>query len=107
MNRGRPPGDRRAVGALESEMLTLLQSTQQALTPGEVLQRIGESLSYSTVVTVLSRMFARRLLIRSKQGRASGRGATGQTTSGPGIGSAAALAGWNQLIGACRVHPSP
>jgi predicted transcriptional regulator len=40
------------------------------LTPGEVLQHIDDSLSYSTVVTVLSRMFAKGLLIRSKLGRA-------------------------------------
>jgi predicted transcriptional regulator len=70
VNTGRSPGNRRAVGALESEILTLLQSAQQALTPGEVLQHIDDSLSYSTVVTVLSRMFAKGLLIRSKLGRA-------------------------------------
>ncbi|WP_055494539.1 BlaI/MecI/CopY family transcriptional regulator [Streptomyces sp. TP-A0356] len=61
---------RRAGGALESEVLALLQSSRQALTPGEVLQRLGDDLAYSTVVTVLSRMFDKGLLTRSKRGRA-------------------------------------
>ncbi|MFL4908152.1 BlaI/MecI/CopY family transcriptional regulator [Streptomyces sp. MMS24-I2-30] len=55
---------------LEGEVLTLLQSFRQALTPREVLQRLGDDLSYSTVVTVLYRMFGKGLLTRTKQGRA-------------------------------------
>ncbi|MEV6742381.1 BlaI/MecI/CopY family transcriptional regulator [Streptomyces sp. NPDC051104] len=68
MNSG--PGDRRPGGALEAEVLALLQSSPQALTPGEVLERLDNGLAYSTVVTVLSRMFDKGLLTRSKQGRA-------------------------------------
>ncbi|WP_433171194.1 BlaI/MecI/CopY family transcriptional regulator [Actinoallomurus sp. CA-150999] len=70
MNTGHAPGERRPGGALEAEVLTLLQSSPQALTPGEVLQSLGDDLSYSTVVTVLSRMFDKGLLTRNKQGRA-------------------------------------
>ncbi|GAA4617274.1 BlaI/MecI/CopY family transcriptional regulator [Actinoallomurus liliacearum] len=70
MNTGPAPGERRPGGALEAEVLALLQSSPQALTPGEVLQSLGDDLSYSTVVTVLSRMFDKGLLTRGKQGRA-------------------------------------
>lgn len=70
MNTGHAPGERRPGGALEAEVLALLQSSRQAQTPGEVLRRLGDGLSYSTVVTVLSRMFDKGLLTRSKQGRA-------------------------------------
>ncbi|MEV5085293.1 BlaI/MecI/CopY family transcriptional regulator [Streptomyces sp. NPDC056159] len=70
MNTGHDSGERRPGGALEAEVLALLQSSRQALTPGEVRRRLGDDLSYSTVVTVLSRMFDKALLTRAKQGRA-------------------------------------
>ncbi len=78
-------------GALEAEVLALLQACRQAQTPGEVLQRLG-TMSYSTVVTVLSRLFDKGLLARSKQGRAYAYGAgrrrpwTDRTTHAPGTG---------------------
>jgi len=67
---GQAPGERRPGGALEAEVLALLQSSRQALPPGEVLEQLDGALSYSTVVTVLSRMFDKGLLTRTKQGRA-------------------------------------
>ncbi|MFE7860129.1 BlaI/MecI/CopY family transcriptional regulator [Streptomyces sp. NPDC057403] len=70
MNAGPVPGGRRPGGALEAEVLALLQSARGALTPGEVLRSLGGDLAYSTVVTVLSRMFDKGLLTRVKQGRA-------------------------------------
>lgn len=70
MNNRHTKGERRPGGTLEAEVLALLHSTHQALIPGEVLARLGEALSYSTVVTVLSRLFDKGLLTRSKQGRA-------------------------------------
>lgn len=70
MNSGRLRGERRPGGALEAEVLALLQSARQALTPGEVRRHLEDGLAYSTVVTVLSRMFAKGLLTRGKQGRA-------------------------------------
>ncbi|MFC1418148.1 BlaI/MecI/CopY family transcriptional regulator [Streptacidiphilus cavernicola] len=63
-------GERRPVGALEDEVLVLLQSGRGPLTPGEVLEKLGGTLAYSTVVTVLSRMHDKGLLSRAKQGRA-------------------------------------
>jgi predicted transcriptional regulator len=62
-------GERRPVGGLEREILDLLQAGPGALTAGEVRRRLDGTLSYSTVVTVLSRMHDKGLLTRSKQGR--------------------------------------
>ncbi|MFC1418425.1 BlaI/MecI/CopY family transcriptional regulator [Streptacidiphilus cavernicola] len=62
--------ERRPVGALEAEVLALLQASGEPLTAGEALRRLGGGLSYSTVVTVLSRMRAKGLLGRTKRGRA-------------------------------------
>ncbi|WP_042373938.1 BlaI/MecI/CopY family transcriptional regulator [Streptacidiphilus neutrinimicus] len=63
--------ERRQMGALEAEVLELLQSAApEALTPGHVLERLDGVLAYSTVVTVLTRMHDKGLLGRVKQGRA-------------------------------------
>jgi predicted transcriptional regulator len=80
MNRGRRPvndqdapgvaGERRPGGALESEILSLLQAGRQALIPGQVRELLGDMPAYSTVVTVLSRMHDKGLLTRTRQGRA-------------------------------------
>ncbi|MDF3298904.1 BlaI/MecI/CopY family transcriptional regulator [Streptomyces tropicalis] len=70
MNTGPIPAERRPGGALEAEVLALLQSSRRPLTPGDVLQHLSDDLAYSTVVTVLSRMFEKGLLTREKQGRA-------------------------------------
>jgi predicted transcriptional regulator len=63
-------GERRPVGGLEREILDLLQAGPGALTAGEVRRRLDGTLSYSTVVTVLSRMHDKGLLTRRKRGRA-------------------------------------
>jgi predicted transcriptional regulator len=69
---------RRAAGALESEILGILRGAGEPLSPGEVRQRLpagqrgdgqqGE-LSYSTVVTIVSRLHAKGLLARQRVGR--------------------------------------
>jgi len=79
-----PPGvPRRAAGTLESEILGILRSAGEPLSPGEVRQRLpagqhgegqhGEGqhgeLSYSTVVTIVSRLHAKGLLARQRAGR--------------------------------------
>jgi len=63
------PG-RRAAGELEAAALAVLQSADSALTPGEVRDRLGGALAYTTVVTILSRMHAKGVLTRLKAGRA-------------------------------------
>jgi predicted transcriptional regulator len=69
-DQGPGAGERRAVGALESEVLAVLLADPVALTPGQVRRRLDGPLAYSTVVTVLSRMYGKGLLTRAKEGRA-------------------------------------
>jgi predicted transcriptional regulator len=61
---------RRAAGALEAAVLAVLQEAGSALSPGEVRERIGGALAYTTVVTILSRLHAKGVLERHKAGRA-------------------------------------
>jgi predicted transcriptional regulator len=95
---GRPAAERRAAGALEAEILAILRAADGPLTPGEVRQRLAPAtqaapdqaaadqagpdqastdqadgqrgeLSYSTVVTIVSRLHAKGLLARQRAGR--------------------------------------
>jgi predicted transcriptional regulator len=61
---------RRAAGQLEAAVLAVLQEAGSALSPAEVRERIGGSLAYTTVVTILSRLHAKGVLERHKAGRA-------------------------------------
>jgi predicted transcriptional regulator len=61
---------RRAAGELEAAVLAVLQEAGTALSPGEVRERIGGALAYTTVVTILSRLHAKGVLERHKAGRA-------------------------------------
>ena len=51
-------------------MLAVLQGAGSPLSPGEVRERIGGTLAYTTVVTILSRLHAKGVLERTKAGRA-------------------------------------
>jgi predicted transcriptional regulator len=66
-------GVRRPAGALEAEILGILRTAGEPLSPGEVRERItdGEqqALSYSTVVTIMSRLHDKGLLARDRSGR--------------------------------------
>lgn len=65
---------RRPAGALEAEVLAVLQAARRPLSPGQVRQRLAArqagELSYSTVVTIMSRLHAKGLLARERAGRA-------------------------------------
>lgn len=67
---------RRPAGALEAEILALLRAAGAPLSPGQVRHRLDaaelsySALSYSTVVTILSRLHAKGLLSRQRDGRA-------------------------------------
>jgi predicted transcriptional regulator len=61
---------RRAAGELEAAVLAVLQAAGSALPPGEVRDRLGGDLAYTTVVTILSRLHAKGMLERRKAGRA-------------------------------------
>lgn len=68
-----PGGPRRPAGALEAEVLAVLQAAREPLNPGQVQQRLAarrSELSYSTVVTILSRLHAKGMLARQRAGRA-------------------------------------
>ena len=75
--------ERRAAGALEAEILAIVRAADGPLTPGEVRLRLAPAtqagpdqadgqrgeLSYSTVVTIVSRLHAKGLLARQRAGR--------------------------------------
>ena len=68
-----PGALRRPAGALEAEVLAVLRAAGVPLNPGQVRERLtvpqqGE-LSYSTVVTIVSRLHAKGLLARERAGR--------------------------------------
>jgi predicted transcriptional regulator len=70
---GQPAAARRAAGSLEAEVLEILRAAGEPLSPGDVRQRVtarirGE-LSYSTVVTIVSRLYDKGLLTRQRSGR--------------------------------------
>jgi len=67
---GRSVTGRRGAGELEAEVLGVLQEAGSALSPGEVRDRVGAPLAYTTVVTILSRLHAKGVLERRKSGRA-------------------------------------
>jgi predicted transcriptional regulator len=68
-----PPGDaagRRAAGELEAGVLAVLQAAGRPLPAAQVRERVGGGLAYTTVVTILSRLYGKGLLERRKAGRA-------------------------------------
>jgi predicted transcriptional regulator len=64
------PGGRRAHGRLEAEIRAVLGGADGPLTPGETAERLGGQLAYSTVVTILTRLYAKQQLTRTPRGRA-------------------------------------
>jgi predicted transcriptional regulator len=64
---------RRPAGALEAEVLAVLRTAGTPLSPGQVRERLAAreqgELSYSTVVTIVSRLHAKGLLARERSGR--------------------------------------
>jgi predicted transcriptional regulator len=63
-------GERRAAGALEAEIMSVLQRAGRPLNAADVQSLLTSELAYTTVVTILSRMHGKGLLTRAKQGRA-------------------------------------
>jgi predicted transcriptional regulator len=64
------PGARRASGRLEAEIRAVLRGADGPLTPGETAERLGGQLTYSTVVTILTRLYAKQQVTRTPRGRA-------------------------------------
>jgi predicted transcriptional regulator len=61
---------RRTPGSLEQTVLTALAAAGQPLTPGQVRTEVGEDLAYTTVMTVLARLYDKGVLTRQRDGRA-------------------------------------
>ncbi len=57
-------------GALERQVLASLAAAGRPLTAGEVLADLGGDLAYTTVMTTLSRLYAKGALTRERAGRA-------------------------------------
>ena len=69
----RDDAPRRPSGTLEAEVLAVLRAAGAPLNPGQVRLRLAvpqqHELSYSTVVTILSRLHAKGLVGRERSGR--------------------------------------
>ncbi|MFI2200236.1 BlaI/MecI/CopY family transcriptional regulator [Streptomyces sp. NPDC020192] len=65
---GGTPG-RRARGELESNVLAALWSADGPLTARQVLERLAGDLAYTTVLTILSRLYDKGMLVRHREGR--------------------------------------
>jgi predicted transcriptional regulator len=64
------PRERRAIGELEHQLLTAVWQSDTGLTPAEALDALGGSIAYTTVLTVLTRLWQKDLLRRSREGKA-------------------------------------
>jgi predicted transcriptional regulator len=66
----RARSSRRGHGQLEAEVLALLWASAEARTAAWVQEQIDGRLAYSTVVTIMSRLYDKGLLTRTRDGRA-------------------------------------
>jgi predicted transcriptional regulator len=57
------------MGALEAQILTYLWAADRPLTPREVLDGIDLDLAYTTVLTILTRLWKKGLADREQHGR--------------------------------------
>ena len=58
------------MGALEHEVLIELWSLGEPATPAVVLEALGNNLAYTTVMTILTRLWQKGLVTRKRRGRA-------------------------------------
>jgi predicted transcriptional regulator len=72
-----PRATRRAHGTLESAVLAILWAADGPLSPADVRERLAahngdgaDELAYTTVVTILTRLFDKGALSREREGRA-------------------------------------
>src|SRR5215203_6062626 len=61
---------RRPDGALEADVLRVLWASDRPLLPGEINERLDAGLAYTSVATILTRLQAKGLVVRSPAGRA-------------------------------------
>ncbi|MCX5214184.1 BlaI/MecI/CopY family transcriptional regulator [Kitasatospora sp. NBC_00240] len=60
---------RRGQGQLEAQVLAALQAAPAPATAVWVQQHLGDGLAYTTVMTILSRLHAKKAVSRSRSGR--------------------------------------
>ena len=63
-------GERRPDGALEADVLASLWAADRPMSPAEVNQALGAVYAYTTVMTVLTRLWNKGLVTRQARGRA-------------------------------------
>ncbi|WDT90614.1 BlaI/MecI/CopY family transcriptional regulator [Streptomyces sp. SCSIO-PteL053] len=63
------PARRRGQGELEAQVLSVLGEASEPVTAAWVLERLGADLSYSTVITILTRLHAKQAVTRTGRGR--------------------------------------
>jgi predicted transcriptional regulator len=68
-DRGAPGVRRRAPGKLESDVLAALWAANGPSTAAQVKERLPGDLAYTTVLTILSRLFDKGTLARHRVGR--------------------------------------
>lgn len=70
LTRGGDVAGRRPTGSLEADVLAFLWSRGGPTTPRDVLDGLGTDLAYTTVLTILYRLWQKGLLQREREGRA-------------------------------------
>lgn len=65
----REASGRRARGELESDVLAALWAADGPLTAGQVREALRGDLAYTTVLTILSRLHDKEMLVRHREGR--------------------------------------
>jgi len=58
------------MGALEADVLAVLWASDDAMTPADVRQVLDSDLAYTTVMTILTRLWEKELVVRETRGRA-------------------------------------
>ena len=61
---------KRPMGALEEQVMIYLWSISDAATPAEVHGAVAPELAYTTIMTILSRLYEKERLVRGRRGRA-------------------------------------
>lgn len=61
---------RRPDGAFENDVLRVLWAADRPLLPGEINDRLDAGYAYTSVATILSRLQAKGLVVRTPSGRA-------------------------------------
>jgi predicted transcriptional regulator len=62
--------DRREMGSLEHEVMSELWALGEPATPAAVRDAMGTDLAYTTVMTILTRLWQKGLVTRRRSGRA-------------------------------------